>query len=229
MAEFADHAVLQGAGGPRRTRLRLGPPGEVQAARRPGRRQRRPRRQRDPRGGPVHVHAARLPPPPGPQGGQRPAGRGLEPQRRRRRRTRSSRSRTAPSSSASDGQVLADLMGTGTQFVAAAGGRGGLGNAALASQRRKAPGLRAQGRAGGGARAHARAQDGRRHRPDRLPQRGQVLADRRHVRGPAEDRRLPVHHPHPEPRRRRGGRRPVRRRRRARPDPGRERGQGPRP
>ena len=53
-----------------------------------------------------------------------------------------------------DGEVLADLVGTGTQFVAAAGGRGGLGNAALASRSRKAPGLRAQGRAGGGARAH---------------------------------------------------------------------------
>src|SRR5579859_3234451 len=40
----------------------------------------------------------------------------------------------------SSGQVLADLVGTGTQFVAAQGGRGGLGNAALASMKRKAPG-----------------------------------------------------------------------------------------
>jgi GTP-binding protein len=47
-----------------------------------------------------------------------------------------------------DGQVLADLMGTGTQFVAAAGGRGGLGNAALASQRRKAPGFALKGEPG---------------------------------------------------------------------------------
>jgi len=75
-----------GEGGRRRARLRLGPPGEVQAARRPGRRQRRPWRQRDPRGGRVHVHAARLPQAAGPQGGQRPSGRGLEQERRRRRR-----------------------------------------------------------------------------------------------------------------------------------------------
>lgn len=39
------------------------------------------------------------------------------------------------------GNVLADLVGQGTRFVAAQGGRGGLGNAALASARRKAPGF----------------------------------------------------------------------------------------
>ncbi|SNR59057.1 GTP-binding protein [Haloechinothrix alba] len=40
-----------------------------------------------------------------------------------------------------DGEVLADLVGAGTRFVAAQGGRGGLGNAALASRARKAPGF----------------------------------------------------------------------------------------
>src|SRR5690606_36947479 len=39
-----------------------------------------------------------------------------------------------------DGEVLADLVGHGAEYVAASGGRGGLGNKALASPRRKAPG-----------------------------------------------------------------------------------------
>ena len=46
------------------------------------------------------------------------------------------------------GEVLADLVGAGTTFVVAQGGRGGLGNAALASARRKAPGFALLGEPG---------------------------------------------------------------------------------
>jgi GTPase len=47
-----------------------------------------------------------------------------------------------------NGQVLADLVGQGTRYVAGQGGRGGLGNAALASPRRKAPGFALLGEPG---------------------------------------------------------------------------------
>jgi GTP-binding protein len=46
------------------------------------------------------------------------------------------------------GQVVADLVGVGTEVVVAAGGRGGLGNAALASTKRKAPGFALLGEPG---------------------------------------------------------------------------------
>ncbi len=46
------------------------------------------------------------------------------------------------------GNVLADLVGPGTEMVIAQGGRGGLGNAALASSKRKAPGFALLGEPG---------------------------------------------------------------------------------
>jgi GTP-binding protein len=46
------------------------------------------------------------------------------------------------------GNVLADMFGPGTEMVIAQGGRGGLGNAALASAKRKAPGFALLGEPG---------------------------------------------------------------------------------
>ena len=47
-----------------------------------------------------------------------------------------------------DGEVLADLVGEGTRYVIAQGGRGGLGNASLANPKRKAPGFALLGETG---------------------------------------------------------------------------------
>jgi len=47
-----------------------------------------------------------------------------------------------------DGQVLADLIGAGTTFEVARGGRGGRGNASLANTRRKVPGFAELGEPG---------------------------------------------------------------------------------
>jgi GTP-binding protein len=46
------------------------------------------------------------------------------------------------------GEVLVDLIGAGTRYVIAKGGHGGLGNAALASTKRKAPGFALLGEPG---------------------------------------------------------------------------------
>jgi GTPase len=49
---------------------------------------------------------------------------------------------------AATGEDLADLVGVGSSYVVAGGGRGGLGNAALASPRRRAPGFALLGEPG---------------------------------------------------------------------------------
>ncbi|HEY9524750.1 MAG TPA: GTPase ObgE [Thermopolyspora sp.] len=49
---------------------------------------------------------------------------------------------------AKTGETLVDLVGSGTRYVAAEGGHGGLGNAALATAKRKAPGFALYGEPG---------------------------------------------------------------------------------
>lgn len=46
------------------------------------------------------------------------------------------------------GEVIVDLVGAGSRFVVAAGGRGGLGNASLANSKRRAPGFALLGEPG---------------------------------------------------------------------------------
>jgi GTP-binding protein len=122
-------------------------------------------------------------------------------------------------------QTLADLVVPGTRFVVAPGGQGGLGNAALANPKRKAPGFALLGTPG--------------WEGDVVLElktvadvalvgflRRQVEPHRGDLRGTAQDRRLPVHDAAPEPGRRAGRRHALHRRRRARTHRGRERGQG---
>ena len=47
-----------------------------------------------------------------------------------------------------NGEVIADLIGYGTRFMAAQGGKGGLGNAGLANSKRRAPGFALLGEPG---------------------------------------------------------------------------------
>ncbi len=56
--------------------------------------------------------------------------------------------REARTSRPADAEPLVDLVGAGTRYVLAAGGKGGLGNAALATSQRKAPGFALLGEPG---------------------------------------------------------------------------------
>ena len=86
------------------------------------------------------------------------------------------------------GELLADLTGVGARFVVAEGGRGGLGNAALASKARKAPGFALLGEPGEERDVILELEVRRGCRPRRFSFGGQVFADRRPQFGAPEDR-----------------------------------------
>ena len=151
MTTFVDRVVLHVAAGRRRPRLHLDPPGEVQAARRPRRRQRRPGRRRAARRRPRRHHAAGLPPLAAPPAGNGKPGQGRQAQRRRRCRPAAAGARTGPWSRRWTARCSPTWSGPAPRYVAAQGGRGGLGNAALASARRKAPGFALLGEPGDAA------------------------------------------------------------------------------
>ena len=127
------------------------------------------------------------------------------------------------------GTPIADLVGAGTELVVAEGGRGGLGNAALASAKRKAPGFALLGEPGEERTIHLELKVVADVGPGRLPQRGQVQPDRGAEPGTAEDRGLPVHDTGAQPRRGQRGRRHLHRCRRPRTDRRGQRGTRPRP
>ena len=99
------------------------------------------------------------------------------------------------------GRLLADLVGAGTRFQAAAGGRGGLGNAALASRARKAPGFALLGERGEARNLTLELKTVADVGLIGFPLGRKVVAGFGAFGGQAEDRRLSVHHACPQPRR----------------------------
>ncbi len=178
---------------------------------------------------PRRHHAGRLPPQPqAPRRARRPRRR-RPPQRRPRRRPGAAGARRHRRHRRPTARCWPTWSARAPRWWSPHGGRGGLGNAALACSKRKAPGFALLGEPGDELEIRLELKVVADIGLVGFPSAGKSSPDRGDLAGPAQDRRLPVHHAGAQPGRRHRGRHDLHRRRRPRPDRGRRRGPRPRP
>jgi GTP-binding protein len=190
---FVDRVTLHARPGDGGNGVRLGPPREVQAAGRPGRRQRRP-------GGDIVLPSSTPTSPPcwstttartSKAEQRRPRSRAA-PQRRARQRPRPARAGRHPGGGPPGGEVLADLVGAGSEIRDRTGRPGRSGQrGALAPASARHPASHCSASRATSSRSCLELKTVADVGPRRLPQRGQVQLDRRDV-GRAPARRSPT-------------------------------------
>ncbi len=101
-----------------------------------------------------------------------------------------------------DEKLIFDFERIGQEFVLAKGGKGGRGNIHFKSSVNQAPRRMEKGVKGRSHQGGPGAETHRLCRPGRAAQRRQIDLDIEDQRRPAQDRRLSLHHPDPQPGRR---------------------------